>query len=80
MKTRVRGGLKVSVILLFVAGFVLGARAQWQIGEQVSPPWPRGEYFSMRLAPNGPPLPFPPGDVPVYYLGTVPGSTNNAFA
>jgi hypothetical protein len=80
MKTKTQGGLKVSVILLFVAGFVLGASAQWQIGDQVSPPWPRGEYFSMRLGPNGPPLPLPPGNVPVYYLGTVPGSTNNAFA
>src|SRR5208283_1923987 len=79
MKARTHSGLKVSLILLFAAGLVLGARAQWGIGDQMSPPWPRGVYFSMRLGPSAPSLPFPPGDVAVYYFGTIPGSTNNGF-
>ena len=79
MKTKTQGGLKVSVILLFAAGLVLVASAQWQVGEQVSPPFPSGNYYSM-AHPGWPPLPLPPGEAPVYYLGTLPGRTNNAFA
>ena len=80
MKTKTQGGLKVSLIFLFVAGVGPGAVAQWQIGQQVSSPPAVGNYFSMRLGAGAPPLPLLPCDVPVYCLGTIPGTTNNAFA
>jgi hypothetical protein len=80
MKTSIQGGLKVILILLFVVAFVLGAAAQWQIGEQLLLPPPPGNYYSMLHGSEWPPLPVLPCDVPVYFLGTIPGTTNLAFA
>ena len=80
MKTRIQRGWKVILIVLLAGGLGLSAAAQWQIGEQVFPPLPRGSFYSMRLGTHGPPLPFCPSDVPVYFLGTIPGTTNLAFA
>jgi hypothetical protein len=80
MKTSIQRGREAILILLFVVAFGLRAAAQWQVGEQVLSPPPRGNYYSMRLGAHGPPLPFLPCNVPVYYLGTILGTTNHAFA
>ena len=80
MKTRTQGGRKAILIFLFAAGFVFSAAAQWQEGQQVLSPPPAGEYFSMRHGEAWPPLPFVPYDVPVYFVGPIPGTTNYAFA
>ena len=80
MKTRIQGGREAILILLFVAGFGHGVVAQWQIGEQVLSPPAFANYYSMGRGPDWPPLPFLPYDVPVYFLGTIAGTTNDAFA
>ena len=80
MHLTIQRGFKVTLTVLFVAGFSLGALAQWQVGEQVfSPPF-FGHYFSLSHDEGWPPLPFLPYDVPVYFLGPMPGTTNLAFA
>ena len=69
------------MLILFLAiGLGSGAGAQWQIGEQVFSPPAFGNYYSMLHGADWPPLPNLPYDVPVYYLGTIPGTTNLAFA
>jgi len=80
MQTRIEGGRKAILILLFGTGLALSALAQWQIGEQLFPPFRPGNYYPLTLGLKAPPMPIPPGNVSVYYLGTIPGTTNNAFA
>ena len=82
MKTRIQGGRRARLILslLSIVAFVPGACAQWPIGRQVLPPFPHRDNISPWARAEWPTLPFLPYDVPVYYLGTIPGTTNNAFA
>ena len=80
MRTKIQTVQKTLLAALFGASVTCLAAAQWQIGEQVLSPPPAGDYYSMFHGTDWLPLPFPLDDVPVYYLGTNPGMTNNAFA
>ncbi len=81
-RTRESMGKKLGLLLLFTISFAITAVAQWTEGQIVYDPPAFGNYYSMKLGSDGPPLPWLPlypTNMTVYALGSIDGATAFAY-
>ncbi len=74
------GGGLLSLLLIICGGY--RAHGQWSEGQIVYDPPAYGNFYSMKLGPDGPPLPWLPlypTNMTVYALGTLNGVTAFAY-